>query len=136
MRAISILCLVSAAGAALAVAPFAAAESLVIPIDHAMRVSVQGSAASVIIGNAAVADVSVVDTHTLFISGKSIGQTDVSVLDGFGRTIYASDVDVTAFAPGRVAVFRGPDRTDFACAPGCSPQTHGPAAAAAPPAPK
>jgi hypothetical protein len=98
------------------------AETLVVPLDHTVRIGVQGQAASVVIGNAAVADVTVIDTHTLFVSGKSVGQTDVSVLDGAGRTIFASDVDVTTYGPGRVAVFRGQERTDFNCAPGCAPQ--------------
>ncbi len=132
MRAITRLMLVSLTTGALGLGSSALAQSLVVPVDHAVRIAVQGQAASVIIGNSSVADVSVVDSHTLFVSGKSIGTTDVSVLDSYGRTVFSSDVDVTSYAPGRVAVYRGSERTDFACAPGCSPQSHqapvGPAA--------
>jgi hypothetical protein len=116
--------LLAAVGAA---AP-AWAESLVVPIDHSTRIAVQGSAASVVIGNPQVADVTVVDSHTLFVSGRGYGQTDVVVLDRSGRTIFSGDVIVAAAGSGRVSVYRGGDRTDMACAPACSVSTRSPIA--------
>jgi len=81
----------------------ALAQSLVVPIDHSVRIGVKGQAASVVVGNPQVADVTVVDTHTLFVSGRGYGETDVVVLDGAGRTIYAGDVVVAAAASGGAA---------------------------------
>ena len=128
--------------AALAAGP-ALADALVVPIDHSIRLGVPGSAASVLVGNPAVADVTVVDSHTVFVLGKGYGQTDVVVLDRFGQTLYTGEVTVAAVSGGRVSVYRGPARTDLACAPGCevsvrSPsggQAGGAAPAAAPAAP-
>ncbi len=97
----------------------AAADALVVPIDHSTRLSVAGSAASVVVGNPQVADVTVVDTHTLFVSGRGYGETDIVVLDGLGRTIYSGEVTVGAINSGRVSVYRGGARTDMACAPNC-----------------
>ena len=95
------------------------ADSLTVPIDHSMRLSVTGSAASVVVGNPQVADVTVVDSHTLFVSGRGYGETDIVVLDGAGRTVYSNEVLVGSPANGRVSVYRGAARTDMACAPGC-----------------
>ena len=114
MRA-SILTLILVLGSA---AP-ALADSLTVPIDHSMRLTVAGSAASVVVGNPQVADVTVVDSHTLFISGRGYGETDVVVLDGAGRTVYSNEVLVGSPNNGRVSVYRGAARTDMACAPGC-----------------
>ncbi len=97
----------------------AAAEPLTVAIDHSSRLNVQGAAASVVVGNPQVADVTVVDSHTLFVSGRGYGETDVVVLDGAGRTIYAGEIMVGTPGGGRVSIYRGNERTDMACAPGC-----------------
>ena len=101
----------------------ALARSLAVPLNHSVRLGLSGSAASVVIGNPAIADVTVVDSRTLFLSGKSVGTTDVAVVDGLGRTIYSADVSVGAPRHGHVSVYRGGDketaRTDMACNPRC-----------------
>jgi len=104
------------------------ADTLVVPIDHSTRVAVRGQAASVVVGNPQVADVTVVDSHTLFVSGRGYGQTDVVVLDHAGRTLYSGDVLVASAEGGRVSVYRGAERTDMACAPACAVSTRSPTA--------
>jgi hypothetical protein len=129
MRALFTAALTPAAALlALAFAAPALAESLVVPIDHSMRLAVNGQAASVVVGNPQVADVTVVDSHTLFVSGRGYGETDVVVIDRAGRTIYSGDIIVAAGGGGRVSVYRGADRTDLACAPTCSVSTRSPTA--------
>jgi hypothetical protein len=118
---------VFALAAALAVgASPAFADSLVVPIDHSTRLSIRGQAASVVIGNPQVADVTVIDTHTVFVSGRGYGETDVVVLDHAGRTLYQGEVIVAAPEGGRVSVYRGSARTDLACAPACAVSTRSP----------
>ncbi len=112
VSALALLLLVASTGPALA-------ESLTVPIDHSTRLSIGGSAASVVVGNPQVADVTVVDSHTVFISGRGYGETDVVVLDSAGRTVYSGEVLVGSPNNGRVSVYRGAARTDMACAPGC-----------------
>lgn len=97
-----------------------AAETLTVAIDHSMRLPVAGGAASVVVGNPQVADVTVVDSHTVYVSGRGYGETDVVVLDGAGRTLFSGDIMVGAPNTGRVSVYRGSARTDLACAPGCA----------------
>lgn len=112
---------------ATAVAGGAQAQTLTVAIDHSTRLNVAGSAASVVVGNPSVADVIVVDSHTVFVSGRGYGETDLIVLDGGGRTLYSGEVLVGSPSAGRVSVYRGGDRTDMACAPGCEVSFRSPA---------
>jgi hypothetical protein len=97
----------------------ALADALVVTLDHSTRLDVRGQAASVLVGNPKVADVTVVDTHTLFVSGRGYGQTDVVVLDRAGRILFKGDVTVAAADNGLVSVYRGAQRTEFACDRAC-----------------
>ena len=97
----------------------ASAASLSVPLDRSVKLSVPGAAASVVVGNPSVADVTVVDTHTLFVSGRGFGATDIVVLDANGRVLISTDVSVSPPNAGHVAVYRGAARTDLACSPGC-----------------
>ena len=105
-----------------------------VEIDQAQRVQLSGPAGSVIVGNPAIADVTVVDANTLYITGKGYGVTEVVAVDQIGRTVFQSQIVVTAGeGAGRVRVWRGAQSTEMACAASCSPSvrgTTGPAPAA------
>ena len=105
-----------------------------VEIDQAQRVQLSGPAGSVIVGNPEIADVTVVDANTLYITGKGYGVTEVVAVDPIGRTVFQSQVVVTAGdGAGRVRIWRGAQSTEMACAASCSPSvrgTTGPAAAA------
>lgn len=108
--------------ASLAVVSMARAETVSVSIGHAARVGVAGPATAIVVGSPSIADVTVVDSRTLFITGRSYGSTNVIALDRYGRTVYAGDVVVTPGA-STVKVYRGGARTEMACAPTCSPTT-------------
>jgi Flp pilus assembly secretin CpaC len=101
-------------------APAVAAPGLTVALDHSQRIRVSRPAGSVIVGNPNVADVTVVDPHTVFVSGRGYGVSEVVVLDPVGRTIWQGDVVVTAPAYGEVTVYRGAQATEMACAQVCS----------------
>jgi Flp pilus assembly secretin CpaC len=114
--------------AALLAAGSAHAQGMTVALDHAERLNIRGAAANVVVGNPGVADVTVVDSHTLYVMGKSYGSTGLNVTDALGRTLYAGDVTVIRPASS-VSIYRGVSRSEFACAPSCS-ETHGASAAA------
>ncbi|MFP5297222.1 MAG: pilus assembly protein N-terminal domain-containing protein [Alphaproteobacteria bacterium] len=120
---------VAAAGAvALLAAPagVTAQSRLSVEIDQAQRVQLRGPAGSVIVGNPQIADVTVVDANTLYITGKGYGVTEVVAVDPIGRTVFQSQVVVTAGeGSGRVRVWRGAQATEMACASSCSPSLRG-----------
>jgi len=118
MRALLTLGLAAASALAISTAA-SAAPSIVVPIDQSTRLNIAGAAYSVLVGSPAVADVTVVDSRTLYISGRGYGSTDVVVLDREGGLLYRGEIVVTGAEVGRVSVYRGAARTDMACAPGC-----------------
>jgi Flp pilus assembly secretin CpaC len=111
------------AGPGLAIAQSA---RISVEIDQAQRVQLGGPAGSVIVGNPEIADVTVVDANTLYITGKGYGVTEVVAIDPIGRTVFQSQIVVTAGdGAGRVRVWRGAQATEMACASSCSPSVRG-----------
>ena len=120
--------------AATAVATTALAQSrpLNVEIDRSQRVALRGAAASVIVGNPAIADVTVVDANTLYIVGKGYGVTEVVAVDAIGRPLFQSQIVVTGGSTGAVRMWRGGQMTEMACGGSCAPsiRSTGPGAAA------
>jgi Flp pilus assembly secretin CpaC len=117
-----------AVGAVSALLAFSAAAQvqaqsrpLNVEIDHATRVQLRAPAGSVIVANPKIADVTVVDANTLFITGKGYGVTEVIAVDALGRPLFQSQVVVSAGSTGSVRVWRGPQATEMACGSSCSP---------------
>lgn len=112
------------AAALLAAAAFPALaqnRGLDVEIDRAQRIQLRGAASSVIVANPAVADVTMVDASTLYVTGRGYGSTEVVVVDAIGRTLYQSVVTVTAPSSGHVRVWRGGAATEMSCGAGCAP---------------
>ncbi|MBA4808452.1 pilus assembly protein N-terminal domain-containing protein [Brevundimonas sp.] len=124
----SMILMTAALVAASALAPLAAsaqtasqAGALNVEIDRSARVQLSGSASSVIVGNPAIADVTVVDAYTLFIVGRGYGVTEVVAVDGVGRTLFQREIVVTGGSTGTVRVWRGAQATEMACGASCAP---------------
>ncbi|HUH23988.1 MAG TPA: pilus assembly protein N-terminal domain-containing protein [Brevundimonas sp.] len=117
------LAVLTAAGLAVGAASAALAQArpLNIEIDSATRVQLRAPAGSVIVANPRIADVTVVDANTLFITGKGYGVTDVVAVDALGRPLLQTQIIVSAGSTGAVRVWRGAEATDMACGSSCSP---------------
>ena len=76
-------------------------------------------AATIIIGNPAIADASVQNREMLIVTGKAYGSTNLIVLDGQGQVISESTIYVQAVQDGAVTVQRGMDKVSLACTPNC-----------------
>jgi Flp pilus assembly secretin CpaC len=120
MRRTVVTLTVSALALGLA-APALAHPGLEVELDHATRLHVSAAAGSVIVGNPAIADVTVVDPHTVFVTGRGYGVSEVVVLDPLGRTVWDGNVVVTAPMSGEVTVYHGLVPTEMACAAACKP---------------
>lgn len=99
----------------------AQSRPLNVEVDHATRVQLRAPASSVIVANPRIADVTVVDANTLFITGKGYGVTEVIAVDALGRPLFQSQVVVSAGSAGSVRVWRGGQATEMACGSSCSP---------------
>ncbi|MNQ70643.1 hypothetical protein D3C85_852870 [compost metagenome] len=120
LRFLAVLATAGLAGG-VASAALAQARPLNIEIDSATRVQLRAAASSVIVANPRIADVTVVDANTLFITGKGYGVTDVVAVDALGRPLFQTQIVVSAGSTGAVRVWRGADATDMACGSSCSP---------------
>ncbi|MGZ8370658.1 MAG: pilus assembly protein N-terminal domain-containing protein, partial [Caulobacteraceae bacterium] len=126
------LLLIAAVSAAAAIAlPAFAAGSLNIGIDEATPVTLGGPVNNVVVGNPAVADVSVLDGRHLTVLGKGYGVTNVMAFDQGGRAVYNARVIVGPTDVGRVSVYRGREPYNYTCTGRCErnamPGEHGPA---------
>ena len=106
---------------ALAPAPVLAADGAPINVNVNMAriLRINAAAATVIIGNPGVADVTIQDPQTLVLTGKSYGQTNLIVLDSAGNPIADTLIEVVQMQAGVVTVYQGQARTSLACAPVC-----------------
>lgn len=97
----------------------AAAGSLTVEINDSQRIGLYGAAANVIVGDPNVADVSMLDTRSVIVTGKGYGSTHVMVFDGTGRTLLDRRVVVVAPREGHVTLYKGAVAADYSCTPRC-----------------
>ena len=88
-------------------------------VNMARILRINASAATVIVGNPGIADVTIQDPKTLILTGKSFGQTNLIVLDNAGNPIADTIIEVVQMQAGVTTVYQGQARTSLACAPVC-----------------
>ena len=106
-------------GAALAV-PAAAEETINLVLDRATVIKAPAKTVMVVIGNPAIADVSVQKNGVMVLTGKAHGETNLLALDDQGQLVSESWLKVGASSRNLV-VFRGADPETYSCTPHCQP---------------
>lgn len=99
----------------------ARADALDVEVDHARILKIDRSAGTIVIGNPSIVDVTVHDSHTLVLTGRSYGVTNVVVLDASGEPLLDETVTVAASELNSVRVYRQSARTTYSCHPSCVP---------------
>ena len=117
--------LIALAIAAVTMAPLAAQaesnEPISVMVNMARILRISAPAATVIIGNPGVADVTIQDPQTLVLTGKSYGQTNLIVLDSQGNPVADTVITVVQAQSDLVTVYLGTLRNTLACSPICQP---------------
>ena len=90
-------------------------------VNMARVLRISAPAATVIVGNPGIADVTIQDPQTLILTGKSYGQTNLIVLDSRGEPVADTLVEVVQMSAGIMTVYQGQSRTTLSCAPTCQP---------------
>lgn len=93
--------------------------AIIVKANMARILRINAPAATVIIGNPGVADVTIQDPQTLILTGKSYGQTNLIVLDSMGNPIADTLIEVIQAQADAMTVFEGTVRMTLACAPEC-----------------
>ena len=117
----------SVAGAALVAAMFAiahpaAADTVTVVLDQARLMRVPERTATIVIGNPAIADVSLQNGGVLVVTGKGYGSTNYLALDRAGKVLAEHELLVKAPAENIVSVYYGVDRATLSCEPQCQPR--------------
>lgn len=99
----------------------AAADDLAVAKDQSKVIRLTGDATTVVVGNPAIADVTMQDGSTAFITGKGFGTTNVIAMDADGRQIASFRVVVTSTSDRSVTVIKGQQQITLSCAPRCEP---------------
>jgi len=97
----------------------AGAADLVVNIDEASIHRLMSEAATIVVGNPAIADVSVQNGSMLVVMGKNPGHTNIIALDRKGAEIENVIVHVRNAGPRQVTLHLGSSRVSYNCAPKC-----------------
>jgi Flp pilus assembly secretin CpaC len=97
------------------------AAPITVNVNMARVLRISAPAATVIVGNPGIADVTIQDPQTLILTGRSYGQTNLIVLDSAGEPIADTLVEVAQMQAGVMTVYQGLNRTSLSCAPTCQP---------------
>jgi Flp pilus assembly secretin CpaC len=119
LAALALLLAATLAGPMPALAQDGAPINVNVNMARVLRIS--APAATVIVGNPGIADVTIQDPQTLILTGKSYGQTNLIVLDSRGEPVADTLIEVVQMTAGVMTVYQGQSRTTLACAPNCQP---------------
>lgn len=107
--------------AAAAFAGAAHAQDIRVALDQSFPVRLANSASGVAIGNPAIAGVSMQNDHFFFVTGRSYGTTNLTVVDANNRVMFSGRVVVVPDESNVVRVTRGTDTASLTCTPACRP---------------
>lgn len=106
-----------------AIAPASAAEeAITVHLDQARILKLPDRAATVVIGDPLIADLSIQPGGLAVVTGKAYGATNVVVLDKSGAVLSEKTVEVKGPDEPLVVVYRGLTRQTYSCTPECSPR--------------
>ncbi|MGH1421365.1 MAG: pilus assembly protein N-terminal domain-containing protein [Hyphomonas sp.] len=99
----------------------AMADQFSVETNTTVPLRLKGKAASIVLGNSNIANVTVHDEHMLLISGKTYGTTNLLVFDADGRKIYDAELVVSVNSSNYVTINRAGQLRTFDCTPQCRP---------------
>ncbi len=96
------------------------AEPIVVAMDQARIIKIPERAATVVIGDPLIADLSIEPGGIAIVTGKAYGATNVVVMDRAGAVLMENSVEVKGPRDPIVVVYRGITRETYSCTPECS----------------
>ncbi|MES1989434.1 MAG: pilus assembly protein N-terminal domain-containing protein [Pseudomonadota bacterium] len=97
----------------------ASAAGFNVEINQSRALKLDAPASAVMVGNPAIADVTVLGPQLIYVLGRSYGKTNFVALDANGKQISAFDVNVVAQANSTVTLTRGAGQLTYNCTPRC-----------------
>lgn len=122
LRWLSAAMIVAAMIVAVMAFPAAADEAIAVHLDQAKILKLPDRAATVVIGDPLIADLSIQPGALAILTGKSYGATNVVVMDRSGAVLMEREIEVKAPQERMIMVYRGSTRQTYSCTPDCSPR--------------
>ena len=103
--------------------PALADDSVIsVHLDQAKILKLPERAATVVIGDPLIADLSIQPGGIAVVTGKSYGETNVVVMDKSSAVLMEKTIAVKAPDEPMIMVYRGMTRQTYSCTPDCSPR--------------
>lgn len=96
-------------------------SSMKITLNQITLVKLEEKISDALIGNPAIADITIQNNSTFIITGKSYGRTNIILLNKDGDTIFNKWVHVDDDNRNVVRIQRGGARLSYTCNPNCQP---------------
>jgi hypothetical protein len=96
-----------------------ASEAIAVNVDQAKLVRLPARAATIVVGNPLIADVSLQNGGIVVVTGKGYGATNFIAMDRTGEILVDRQIQVEGPTDELVTVYRGLDRETYSCTPVC-----------------
>ena len=103
-------------------APAPTGGTIPVNIDQAKLIRLPERAATIIVGNPLVADITLQPGGIIIVTGKSYGATNFVAMDRNGEVLVDRIILVEGPADPIVTVYRGIERESYSCMPICQPR--------------
>jgi len=103
-------------------APVPTGGPIAVNIDQAKLIRLPDRAATIVIGNPLVADITLQPGSIIIVTGKSYGATNFVAMDRNGEVLLERIILVQGAADPVVTVYRGIERETWSCMPVCQPR--------------
>jgi Flp pilus assembly secretin CpaC len=97
----------------------ASAEQLWLTMDQVRPFKLESPAQSIVVGNPAIADVTVQDSTNVLLFGKAPGLTNIFIFDENGEAVKNLVIRVRTPSSDMLTVHRGAARTTYNCTTNC-----------------
>jgi len=101
------------------VLPAQAADPIFVELDNAKLLKLPQGTETIVIGNPAVADVTIQRNSIMVVTAKTYGSTNMIALDSKGGIISESQIVVKAASKDKLIVMHGTARQTLSCNPEC-----------------
>ena len=103
-------------------APVPTGGTIPVNIDQAKLIRLPERAATIVVGNPLVADITLQPGGIIIVTGKSYGATNFVAMDRNGEVLLDRIILVESAADPIVTVYRGIERESYSCTPICQPR--------------
>lgn len=106
-------------GLAALLAGGAQAADFLVEMNKSKALHLQKPVATVMVGNPAVADISIESASLIYVMGKSYGRTNLVALDAEGKPVLDLNISVVSQTSSAVTLTRGAGQISYNCTPRC-----------------